>query len=266
MADVAAHYHLDPSRAALTGYSMGGIGTFQLGEQFPDLFGKAFSTSGTDNTGMPGNLRNLPILMWNMVADEEVPIDGPETTAASLDALGYRYELDEFTPGEHNTFALNDEYGPAAQFLSNDTLDRNPAHVTFSIDPSISFSRLKLVANHAYWISGLKPRRSGTKGTIDAFSRGIGAGDPTPSGEQHGAGVLRGGMLPAIAYVRQFQTWGPAPHAPRSDSITITASNIATATINVARARVDCHAKLTIHSDGPIKVTLAGCGRSVSGS
>ena len=81
MADVAAHYRLDPSRAALTGYSMGGIGTFQLGEQFPDLFGKAFSTSGTDDTGMPGNLRNLPILMWNMVADEEVPIDGPEQTA-----------------------------------------------------------------------------------------------------------------------------------------------------------------------------------------
>ncbi len=153
MADVAAHYRLDPSRAALTGYSMGGIGTFQLGEQFPDLFGKAFSISGTDNTGMPGNLRNLPILMWNMVADEEVPIDGPEQTAHALDGLGYRYELDEFSPGEHNTFALNDEYGPAAAFLASDPLVRDPAHVTYSVDPALDFPKWGLVADHAYWVS-----------------------------------------------------------------------------------------------------------------
>ncbi len=155
MADVAHHYRLDPGRAALTGYSMGGIGTFQLGEQFPDLFGKAFSISGDDGEGMPGNLRNLPILMWNMVADEEVPFPGVEQTARSLDGLGYRYELDEFGPGEHNTFALNDEYGPAAAFLANDPVPRNPAHVTFGVDPSIDFPRYRLVGDHAYWLSGL---------------------------------------------------------------------------------------------------------------
>jgi pimeloyl-ACP methyl ester carboxylesterase len=264
MADVAAHYHLDPGRAALTGYSMGGIGTFQLGEQFPDLFGKAFSISGTDDTGMPENLRNLPILMWNMVADEEVPIDGPEQTAMKLDGDGYRYELDEFTPGEHNTFALNDEYGPAADFLANDPLHRDPAHVTFSVDPSLDFRKLGFVADHAYWVSNVKLRTAGSNGTIDAVSRGLRTGDPTPSGTQRGAGVLTGGMIPAIAYARQYQTWGPAPRIPRADVLAIKATNLATATIDPVRAGLDCHARVSVTSDGPFKITLAGCHRTIS--
>jgi pimeloyl-ACP methyl ester carboxylesterase len=262
MADVAAHYRLNPSIAALSGYSMGGIGTFQLGEQFPDLFGKAFSISGTDDTGMPGNLRNLPILMWNMVADEEVPIDGPEQTARNLGALGYRYELDEFSPGEHNTFALNDEYGPAAAFLASDPVERDPAHVTFSVDPSLDFPRWGLVADHAYWLSGLRARSPGAMGSIDAFSHASGALDPHPSGTQYGSGVLTGGLIPAIAYVRQYQTWGPPAPGPRGDVIDVKATNLAAATIDPERAGVDCGVKLNITSDGPITITLAGCGRS----
>jgi pimeloyl-ACP methyl ester carboxylesterase len=264
MADVAAHYRLDPSRAALTGYSMGGIGTFQLGEQFPDLFGKAFSISGTDDTGMPGNLRNLPILMWNMVADEEVPIDGPEQTASALDADGYRYELDEFAPGEHNTFALNDEYGPAAGFLADASLERNPAHVTFSVDPSIDFPSLGVVADHAYWVSRLTARSAGSNGSIDAVSHGLGTGESAPSGTQHGAGVLTGGMLPEITFVRQYQTWGPVPSAPRADVLDVKAVNLATATIDPARAGLNCKAQVNVTTDGPLKLTLAGCGRTIS--
>ena len=264
MADVAAHYHLDPDRAALSGYSMGGIGTFELGEQFPDLFGKAFSISGTDQTGMLGNLRNLPILMWNMVADEEVPIDGPEETARTLDGDGYRYELDEFTPGEHNTFALNDEYGPAAAFLADATLDRQPAHVTYSIDPALDFPSLGFVADHAYWVSGLTVRTAGSTGTIDAFSHGLGTGEPTPSSTQRGAGVLTGGMIPTIAYVRQYQTWGPVPAAQAEDELDIKATNLATATIDLARAGLDCHARVNVTTDGPLRITLAGCNRTIS--
>lgn len=264
MADVAAHYHLDPSRAALTGYSMGGIGTFQLGEQFPDLFGKAFSISGTDDASMPENLRNLPILMWNMVADEEVPISGPEQTASKLGALGYRYELDEFSPGEHNTFALNDQYAPAAAYLANARLDRDPAHVTYSVDPAISFPKLRLVANHAYWVSNMKLRKVGSNGTIDAFSHGLGTRDPVPSGTQHGAGVLTGGLIPAIAYVRQYQTWGPARQAPPSDLLDIKATNLSTATIDPGRAGLNCQARVDVISDGPIRINLAGCGRVIT--
>jgi predicted esterase len=265
MADVARHYHLNPNRAAVTGYSMGGIATFQFAEEYPDLFGKAFSTSGTDDTGLPQNFRNLPVLMWNMVADAEVPISGPEQTARNLDGLGYRYELDEFSPGEHNTFALNDEYGPAASFLGVDPLDRNPSHITYSIDPSADdFPAVGMVADHAYWISGLRLRKPGGTGTIDATSQGFGLRDPVPSGTQHGTGVLTGGLIPAIAYVRQFQTWGPFPSAPRQQVLDISATNLAAATIDMARAHLGCGAKVHLSSNGPMRVRLAGCGRLIA--
>ena len=262
-ADVAAHYKLNPTHAALTGYSMGGIGTFKLGEQFPDLFGKAFSISGTDQNNMLGNLRNLPILMWNMVADEEVPIQGPEQTAHALNQLGYRYELDEFSPGEHNTFALNDEYGPAAKFLTDATVDPNPAHVTYAIDPTVDFARFGFISDHAYWVSRMKVRSAPAMGSIDALSHGFGTGDPTPSGLKTGAGVLRGGLIPAIGYVSQSQTWSAVPHSPKADTLDLKAKNLATVTIDLQRAHLTCGAKVNVTSDGPITIILAGCNRRI---
>jgi hypothetical protein len=122
------------------------------------------------------------------------------------------------------------------------------------------------VGDHAYWLSGLTARQSGSEGQIDALSHGFGEGDPTPSGVQNGTGALTGGNFGAINYVSQTQTWGATPTAPFSDSVDITATNIATAVINVQRARLDCNAKVNfVSTDGPIAVTLAGCNRVVHG-
>ena len=141
---------------------------------------------------------------------------------------------------------------------------RNPAHVTFSVDPAIDFPSDGVVADHAYWVSGLTVRSAGSMGSIDAVSHGLGTGDPARSGTQHGAGELTGGMLPAIAYVRQYQTWGPVPAAPRADVLDVKAVNLATATIEPARAGPNCKAQVNVTTDGPLKLTLAGCGRTIS--
>src|SRR5204863_9603795 len=98
-ADVARHYKLDPAYTDITGYSMGGIGTFILGEQFPDLFARAQPTVGAEsNTDLEASLRNLPVLMWNNSADELVNPALFLPTANKLSSLGYRYELDVFQP------------------------------------------------------------------------------------------------------------------------------------------------------------------------
>src|SRR5205807_2221682 len=97
------------------------------------------------------------------------------------------------------------------------------------------------------------------EGQIDAFSHGFGVGQASASSQQLGTGTLTGGNLGTLVFTRQFQTWGATPSAPRADAIDITATNIATVTIDARRARVDCHAKLNINSDGPIKVSLTDC-------
>ena len=66
-----------------------------------------------------------------------------------------------------------------------------------------------------------------------------------------------------IQYASFSKTWGPAPRAPVADEIDIDATNLATASIDVARAHVNCHVALNINTDGPLAMTLPGCGRVV---
>lgn len=263
-ADVARHYRLDPDWTVVSGYSMGGMGSFKLATQFPDLFARLQSTVGYSAVqGLVPSLRNVPVQMWNMATDELVPEASYYPTAMGLDSAGYRYTLQVFTPGEHLTLAINDQFQPAADFLGTDRVDRNPAHVTYVVDPALDYPALGFVADHAYWLSGLRTRSSGT-GTIDVVSHGFGVGDPTPSSTAYGAGALTGGTLPAIAYASQGRSWGPVPAAPVADVLDVNATNIAAVTIDPIRARVDCAAKVNLTSDGPTAVTLTGCPNASS--
>jgi hypothetical protein len=280
-ADVASRYQLDPAYTAITGYSMGGYGTFRFGVLYPDLFYKAQPTVGPpgvgvwlpprDPTGGPDSntfpmlaaFRNLPIMMWDMHTDELVPFSGTEYQAhQGFDALGLRYEFWVFAPGEHLTLAINDQFQPAADWLGLGQVDRNPAHVSYVVNPKMAFPGIGLEADHAYWLSGLTLRNgSGANplGTIDVRSEAFGTGDPTPSGTIADGGMLTGGTIPALGYERQRQEWGPVPATPVANTLDIKATNVSTVTIDVARAQVDCNVHLNITSDGPVSVNLAGC-------
>ena len=268
-ADVARRYRLEPAWTVASGYSMGGFGTFDIAEQFPDLFSRAQPTVGAQRIGggetyRIASLRNIPVLMWNGVGDELVPPSSYLPAAQALDDLGYRYELDQFVPGEHLSLAINDEYGPAAAFLGTARVNRNPFHVTYVVDPSQFERRLGVVANHAYWLSGLRVRGSG-HGTIDAISHGFGRGDPPVSPTATGGGSLPGGaFLDPYPFTFQRKSWGAVPRRPRANRIEIEAEGIAAVTINPRRARVGCAVKLDVTSDGPIRIRLAGCDRVVS--
>jgi pimeloyl-ACP methyl ester carboxylesterase len=286
-ADVARNYHLDPSYTHITGYSMGGMGTFKLGAQFPDLFAHAQPTAGDEsNNDVLTSLRNVPVLMWNNSADELVNPALYGQTADKLQSLGYRYELDVYEPcpaapnasecsplfPDHLELAINDQFAPAAAFLGTTHVDFNPAHVTYVVDGVRDRPSLGIVGNHTYWVSGLTLRGTShtggngdPDGELDAVSHGFGVGDPTASGlALPGVGTLTGGNLGALTFASTKQTWGPTPAAPSSDSITINATNIATASIDVSRAHVDCNVALSITTDGPVNVTLPGCNRTVT--
>jgi hypothetical protein len=282
-ADAAARYSLNPSFTDVAGYSMGGYGTYKFTSQFPDLFAKAQPTVGPPGLGIwlppgepqPGgnrsltqrmlpSVRNVPFLIWDETTDELVPIAGVLEQVNTFDALGYRYEFDQFQAGDHLTLAINDEFGPAAAFLGTDTVQRNPPHVTYAYNPTMDFPADGTTAGHAYWLYGVTLRdASGTAplGTIDVRSEGFGVEDPLASETQHGAGALTGGQIPAIPYTSQAKTWAAPASAPAANALDIHASNVAQVTIDAARARVNCHAQLHVTSDGPLKVVLADCPR-----
>jgi len=282
-ADVARRYKLDPDKAVTTGYSMGGYGTFRFASRFPDLFAKAQTTVGPPAIGAwvpPApptgggqsntfhqleGLRNIPILMWVMLADELVPYPSTVEQANRLDALGYRYTFNTYTPGEHLTLAVNDQYAPVAEFLGDARVDRNPARVRYVRNPTMDSPELGMVGDHAYWLSDIALRDdsgSAPRGSVDVFSHGFGRGDPPVSDTQRGAGTLSGGTVPAIAFTSQSKSWGETPAIAVANRLDIEAQNVATLTVHPERARLDCGATLNVTTDGPLTVTLEGCDRS----
>jgi hypothetical protein len=67
-----------------------------------------------------------------------------------------------------------------------------------------------------------------------------------------------------MAYVVRSQQWGPFGKAPKADALTLTLTNLRSLTVDTARAGLTCNAKLSVKTDGPVSVTLAGCGKTLS--
>jgi hypothetical protein len=215
---------------------------------------------------MLASVRNIPFLIWNGTNDELVPVAGVTAQAQTFDDLGYRYVYDLFTGADHFALAENDQFAPAARFLGVHSVNRNPAHVTYVVNPTMSFRSAGTVADHAYWLSGLRLADRGGEaplGEVDARSAGFGRADPPAKPTQSGGGALTAGNLGALPYVERSKAWGKAPSARRRDVLHLDAQNLARMVVYPGRARLNCRAKLDVSTDSPLAVKLAGCGRTL---
>lgn len=283
LGDVLDRYPVDRDRLAIGGQSMGGYGTWKLSAQWPDLFGRAAvavpcpsaevlwagpptppaSGEAASILNMVASWRNLPLYVEVGAFDAICSFNAADQILAKLDQLGYRYEWRDY-PVDHRSNGWQD----LATSLVGARVERNPPHVTYVYNLKASETRWGLNADHAYWVSGLKLREEAGEapmGTIDVFSHGFGLGDPVPRPTQRIAGEGRPvaeGAPAGVPWVGFKREWNPAPSAPVQDVLDITATNIREVTIDVRRARVSCDPKLTVHSDGPITIRLAGCTQS----
>ena len=66
--------------------------------------------------------------------------------------------------------------------------------------------------------------------------------------------------MPENPYTREYRHLASGPAQTATDRLTITAKNIGSLTVDPQRAKVSCHPKLDVKSDGPLSVTLLGCG------
>ncbi|MGH2925985.1 MAG: hypothetical protein ACRDK1_08450 [Solirubrobacterales bacterium] len=215
---------------------------------------------------MLASVRNVPFMIWDGAQDELVPVAGATAQAQTFDGLGYRYVYDLFSTADHFALAVEDQYAPAARFLGTHQVDRNPSHVSYVVNPTMNFPGVGMVADHAYWLSGLDLRdRSGSAplAEIDARSEGFGHADPS-AGPTHTvpAKQLQGGNLPPLNYSERSKAWGPAPSAPKRDVLHLDAQNLGRVVVHPARAHLSCQADLDVTTDGPLAVTLAGCGKT----
>lgn len=267
--DVARWYRLDPDRTALTGYSMGGYGTYRLATLYPDLFSRAMTIVGPPGDGiwLPPtpptggietlsnawleNARNVPFLNLVGVEDELVPFPGPSqqnigpaeasSGLQSFDSLGYRYRYQVFPTAEHFTIALLSYDVPqAVPFFGDSVVDRDPFHVTFSYAPdadSAAYGDLGLVHDKAYWISDITladPTVGAPtpKATVDAETLVLGIDDPVAT---RGTTV---GSTP-LPYSEANQTWGDPVPRPARNCVELRLTNVGSFTLDAPRAGLD---------------------------
>jgi hypothetical protein len=174
-----------------------------------------------------------------------------------MERLGLRFASFLFLAADHLTLATNDEYGPGADFLGDHRVVRNPAHVTYVVDPETDSPRAGAVADHAYWLSGLRARDGLPRATIDVRSEGFGRADPDVEGVVGGTGTLEGGSRGPTPYTSKTRKWGIPPVRPRADKLIVRASGLASAVVDARRARVGCAPAIDLQSDGPLDLRIA---------
>lgn len=265
-ADVARHYPLDKAWSAITGFSMGGGGTYSLLARWPDLFGRGAGVAAVPEGDRIKSFRNTPVMTWIGVLEEGSTIDRQMTSRNNLEKEGLSFVFDQFFTADHLTLATNDEYAPLIEFLGEAKVNPNPSHVTFWVQPKADSVRAKTVADHAYWLSNLKVRNVGTAGEgglVDAYSHGFGLGTSKGKGVASSTGILQGGAHGPMLYLRSSQDQEDAEKINTLDRLTITAKNISTMTVDVRRARLSCSPVIKAVTDGPLTIVLKGCDRVV---
>jgi poly(3-hydroxybutyrate) depolymerase len=82
--DLSKRYRIDPSRIYLTGFSMGGFGTFHTASTYPEIFAAIVPVAGGGDPKQAENLRNVPIWAFHGDKDDVVPY---ERSAEMIDAV-----------------------------------------------------------------------------------------------------------------------------------------------------------------------------------
>ena len=103
--------YIDETRVHLTGYSMGGYGTWTLASLYPNWFASAMPICGGGIPGFAMNLVNLPIRTFHGLCDTVVdPIESLQM-AKAVNMMGGRAELILYPELSHNSWdaAYTDE-------------------------------------------------------------------------------------------------------------------------------------------------------------
>jgi predicted peptidase len=88
---VLARYAIDKKKIAVTGFSMGGTGSWQLAEKFPDRFSAAIPVAGRPPASASG--WRLPVLAVHSRDDQVAPFGPTEARIAELQNAGVNAKL-----------------------------------------------------------------------------------------------------------------------------------------------------------------------------
>lgn len=98
---VAARYAVDRDRVLVTGFSLGGAGTWFFATRHADLFTGAIPMAGAIREGSLDGLGSMPVHIVHSRDDEVVPYGPAAEAAADLEARGHPVNLIELSGVGH---------------------------------------------------------------------------------------------------------------------------------------------------------------------
>ena len=87
--EVTERYLIDTERVLVTGFSMGGRGTWHLSTRHPDLFTAAIPMAGRSDGADVDRVGDMPVFIIHARDDEVVPFEPAEQTALELRERGH---------------------------------------------------------------------------------------------------------------------------------------------------------------------------------
>jgi len=113
---VLAHYSIDKKKVAVTGFSMGGAGSWHFAEKFPERFSATIPVAGRPPASASG--WRLPVLAIHSRDDQVAPFDPTEARIAELQKAGVKAKLIPLTGITHyETHRFRDALRQAVPWL-----------------------------------------------------------------------------------------------------------------------------------------------------
>jgi len=255
---VAAAYSLDPERTVISGYSMGGYGTYLLAMLYPELFARAVVLAGPPGCGglevVPGmplsapgstceaagpsepmlpNLRWLPTYLAHGGADQLAPIAATQAQVDALDALGLRYRFDLHPAEDHVGFVVKDGFAAAAEFMGSAPRAIDPGRIDYIFEPVVARPDLGFAPAGAWWVQEAVARDASLR-TASIQARSL--ADPDPDiAELVRSQTAIPDAEPSPA-VRRELDWVLGARPPAEPSAVALLANIGSLALDLARA------------------------------
>jgi len=86
-------YTIDENRILVTGYSMGGQGTWYYAAYYPDVFSAAIPISGRTTDSIADEIHDIPLYVIHSADDEVYDLDAVVETVSELQGRGESVEL-----------------------------------------------------------------------------------------------------------------------------------------------------------------------------
>lgn len=90
---IKENYHIDEQRVVVTGFSMGGIGTWYFASRYPEVFSAAIPIAGASDVETIEKIGDIPLYVIHSRADRVLPIGTTEEIVATLKARGKKVEF-----------------------------------------------------------------------------------------------------------------------------------------------------------------------------